>query len=165
MSKPCGCGCGEHVNGRFAKGHNRRLLLDLTRFVEEDRGHGTPCHIWTSSLTPDGYGRIQIGGRTIRAHRATYTERHGAIPDGLQIDHLCRQKACVNPDHLEAVTSKENTRRHYALQTHCKYGHPLSGENLRILVGGYRACRICRHAMCSNRRRRLAEAARQGAAA
>lgn len=81
------------------------------RWIEEDRGFVTPCRIWQLAKDDDGYGKVTSQGRRTLAHRVAYEHGRGPIPEGLQIDHLCRQPSCVNPDHLEAVTSAENVRR------------------------------------------------------
>lgn len=111
------------------------------------------CWLWTSA-TSHGYGVFQIRGETYRAHRVSYELYRGRIPEDLHIDHLCRNRCCINPNHLEPVTNAENTRRgvaaevskaRYAAQTHCKNGHLLSGNNLTIAKGnGQRVCRTCR---------------------
>ena len=77
------------------------------RYEENESG----CWIWQLSTDRDGYGQFVWGGKYFSAHRYFYEERHGAIPEGLQIDHLCRVRNCVNPDHMEAVTFAENIRR------------------------------------------------------
>lgn len=77
------------------------------RWVVEDRGFATPCWIWQLAMGHDDYGRW----RGTTAHRAVYEALRGPIPSGLQVDHLCRVHRCVNPDHLEPVTCKENLRR------------------------------------------------------
>lgn len=85
------------------------------------------CWVWTGPTT-DGYGVIGAGGRggaTLRTHRVAYEALTGPIPDGLEVDHLCKVRNCVNPAHLEPVTSAENLRRAFADHTHCPRGHEL----------------------------------------
>lgn len=113
------------------------------------------CWEWTACLNEDGYGLISIGqrepgkGHMRGAHRVSYELTSGEIPEGLELDHLCRNPSCVNPAHLEAVTHRENMLRGetlaaaQALQTHCKAGHPLAGRNLVPRSGRKRECRIC----------------------
>lgn len=101
-----------------------------------------------------------------QAHRWIYTQRVGPIPEGMQLDHLCRVRACANPAHLEPVTSRQNTMRSpianaavRASATHCESGHEFSGANLYIDPNGYRRCRACirRWAAESKERRRERE--------
>jgi hypothetical protein len=100
------------------------------------------CWLWTASKKYKDYGQFWYKGRNDFAHRVAYELCKGAIPDGLQIDHLCRNPSCVNPDHLEAVTQRENILRGEGLsaqrarQTHCKRGHLLS-------EGKGRTCKVC----------------------
>lgn len=105
------------------------------------------CWLWTGH-TVNGYGRDGSGRRV---HRVAYEELVTLIPEGLHLDHLCRVRNCVNPEHLEPVTNRENVLRgigltaRYARKTHCPQGHPYSGENL-VYHGHSRHCRICRRA-------------------
>ena len=111
----------------------------------------TPCIEWMGAVQSSGYGSVTNGrGGTMLAHRRAWEAARGPIPPGLTIDHLCRHKLCVNPDHMEVVTNAENVKRMLATKTHCKQGHPLSGDNLAIKHGsdGYtkRQCRECARA-------------------
>lgn len=96
------------------------------------------CLEWQGAKT-NGYGVLSVNGSMKRAHRVAYENARGPIPDGLHIDHLCRNRACVNPDHLEAVTQAENNRRAGAARTHCPYGHLLPPPGTKR-----RACRTCK---------------------
>lgn len=124
----CWCGCGEatslapqhdtkrdQVKGeprRYAPRHNRKGWSWKTKYKTEDRGYETHCWIWQGYLDKDGYGQHRNHqGRVCRAHRLFYENAHGQIPLGKQLDHLCRVRNCVRPDHLEVVTGIENTRR------------------------------------------------------
>jgi len=107
-----------------------------------------PCWIWVASRNPGGYGQFQLDGRPQSAHRLAYTEMVAEIPAGLQLDHLCRNRACVRPDHLEPVTGRVNLLRGETFtaanvaKTHCPRGHEYAGENMRV-DGGHRTCRAC----------------------
>lgn len=111
------------------------------------------CWLWVGSLNGDGYGQFSIKGKSISAHRFSYMEFVGPIPDGLHLDHICRVRCCANPAHLEPVTNQENSIRgakHGTYgkaqrdKTHCANGHPYAGDNLRFRPDtGYRICRTC----------------------
>lgn len=103
------------------------------------------CWIWLAS-TNQGYGVIKVGGRYKPAHRVSFLIAGGSIPEGLVLDHKCRNTACVNPAHLEPTTIGENIRRgdnHYRSATNCKRGHQFTPENTLLLATGSRACRAC----------------------
>lgn len=127
------------------------------------------CWLWAGAILKNGYGYAWDGQRARLAHRFAYELKKGLIPDGLVIDHLCRVPACVNPDHLEAVTQMENVwrgegprvqRERRLGQTHCKRGnHPLAGDNLYVDKRGRRACREC--ARVGDRDRKRAKRAAQ----
>jgi len=100
-----------HHKRYAAQGHQLRLSPLL--YVEEDRGYITPCWVWQRSINVrHGYGIISLGnGKSGRAHIRFWVERRGPVPDDLELDHLCRVRSCVNPDHLEPVTRAVNTQR------------------------------------------------------
>ncbi|MFG2412276.1 HNH endonuclease signature motif containing protein [Streptomyces goshikiensis] len=110
------------------------------------------CWLWKLPGGVGGYGSFYLDGRMQTSHRVAYQLEVGDIPQGLVVDHLCRVRNCVRPSHLEPVTPAENNRRGRVWEsgaaaqrakTHCPYGHPYSGENLRICKDGKRACRAC----------------------
>lgn len=104
-----------------------------------------PCILWEGATQSKGYGsETDHRGGTRLVHRRVWEEACGPIPDGMTIDHLCTQKTCINPDHMEVVTRAENSRRKNERQTHCKRGHALSGDNVRLTPRGDRVHRVCR---------------------
>lgn len=123
------------------------------------------CWLWMGSRTSSGYGRWWISERRwVRAHRVAYELAKGPIPSGLEIDHLCRVRHCVNPAHLEAVSHKENVLRgegdYNARKTQCKNGHEFTAENTYVRPTGGRACRTCRRGWKSAHNRRRAKTQR-----
>lgn len=177
--KLCECGCGQPtlpaqrtsrrdgtVRGepqRFVRYHHHRLPKGPPvedRFWTKVKKTDT-CWLWTGTK-PDGYGRFYYDGAKRPAHRFAYELLVGPIPAGLEIDHLCRNHGCVNPDHLEPVTHAENLRRGKTRawwnerKTHCKHGHPFTPENTYTYPGRKkRGCRTCTR----ERHRRYAAAA------
>lgn len=109
------------------------------------------CWLWQEGTTNGGYGTFGAAGRMYLAHRWAYEHMVGPIPEGLHIDHLCRVRRCVNPSHLEPVTSGENTRRAHAARATCKNGHPWT-EAITFYYKGQRRCREC--ARAADRKRR-----------
>jgi hypothetical protein len=112
------------------------------------------CWNWTASKNTQGYGGFKLNGKVKKAHRVAYELTRGHIPDGLVLDHLCRNHSCVNPDHLEPVTHRENTirgvvgemtRNRQLSKTHCRRGHEYTEENTYVSPKGDRTCKSCRN--------------------
>lgn len=121
----------------------------LPKFRHEDRGFTTHCWIWTSSVRPNGYSQFRYSkAKNGYGHIFAYEHFIGPVPPATTLDHLCRNRACVNPYHLEAVPHQTNVLRgegeaaKNARKTHCKRGHPLSGDN--VYVNAKTKRRICR---------------------
>lgn len=113
-------------------------------------GYGGSCWVWLGGQGKQGYGQLRWrGSSSMGAHRVAYEELRGPVPNGLHLDHLCRNRLCVNPDHLEPVTPVVNILRGFgahaqnARKTHCKRGHEFTPENTYLIAGGGRACRAC----------------------
>jgi hypothetical protein len=130
------------------------VLLVLDRFLAKFEEVESGCHQWTACTSAAGYGRFNDGKRIVFAHRYAWEAAHGKIEDDLVIDHLCRNRACVNVEHLRAVTRRENTmapgslafQKMYAERTHCGNGHELSDDNLvqsDLKRDNRRRCAIC----------------------
>ncbi len=123
----CKCGCGApaplaqrtnkrlgHTRGArlsYLPGHNSKHRTDLSRFVVTDAGYQTPCWLWCGSLNRKGYARAQVNGEHTGAHRALYESKHGPLQQSVQLDHLCKNRRCVRPDHMEPVSNAVNSRR------------------------------------------------------
>lgn len=116
------------------------------------------CILWVGRTNGDGYGQFDVNGRTIGAHRYAFELKYGPVPEGKQIDHLCRVRHCVNPEHMEAVIQRVNIMRGEGIaatnkaKTHCKRGHALEGKNVYIVKQGKYRSRQCRQ--CVNDLRR-----------
>ena len=141
----------------------RKGAANTERILFYARPDPQGCWRWTGFVTPDGYGTIRdSSGLTRKAHRVAYEAWVGPIPDGLQLDHLCRVRDCCNPAHLEPVTSQENSLRgetaaaRHASATHCPQGHEYTPENTYSSKRGERDCRDCRRVRSTEwaRRRR-----------
>lgn len=169
--KTCACGCGRPcytytytdtrygaVKGQtspFAYRHSQTQEQRFWKHVKRDAKTG--CWLWTGSKTPDGYAHFMVftsdGKKRIdRAHQFAYRTFKGPIPPGLELDHKCSVRSCVNPDHLEAVDHLENCRRgKHVRKTKCNYGHERTPGNTIYFTGRngnvHRRCLIC------NRRR------------
>lgn len=129
-----------------------------SRFMSKVRAFDDGCWVWIYGKTGSGYGAFHAGGNQYSAHRISYLGNRGVIPDGLELDHLCRNRACVNPLHLEAVVHRVNSHRgegpaaENVKKTHCPKGHPYSEENTQRKNGGTRrSCRECARVYARNR--------------
>ena len=129
-------------------------LLPATFWMRVSVGHDAGCWLWEGRREKGGYPIACDGSRSVLAHRMAYRAFRGEIPAGLQLDHLCRTRHCVNPEHLEAVTARENVLRSTGLaavnaqKTECPYGHALAA------VGQRRVCLVCRRKRDAERRTR-----------
>lgn len=127
-----------------------RCAKVVPRILVQDAGYCSPC--WLAQYVPDkgGYVLIRVAGKTGRLHRYVYEALVSEIPEGMELDHLCRVRHCCNPAHLEPVTPLENTMRGEgptavnARKTHCVHGHEFTPENTYIRPDGSRKCIACR---------------------
>lgn len=135
----------------------------LPRLVRSTVAGPGGCVIWTGLRDRDNYGHIKVKGKTLRVHRVSYALMVDEIPQGMQLDHRCHtedpqcpggraclHRRCLNPHHLDLVTSRQNTLRSahaisaiHATKTHCPQGHPYDAANTYVCPQGKRSCRTC----------------------
>lgn len=127
---------------------NTQLSQLMNRVKKKKNG----CWEWTGFRVKEGYGGVAWQGKVKRAHRIFYELTVGPVPEGLVLDHLCRVRHCVNPDHLEAVTQKVNVQRGmgHGSRDECPYGHPLVSRS-----GERRYCKVCNRLRMRERRKLL----------
>lgn len=124
----------------------KKKLWLRTKLVS--RGYASACFEWQGA-TVDGYGVIQTGGKLYYLHKLSWQIHRGEVAPGIELDHLCRNRACWNPEHLEPVSKRENILRgegitaQNARKDHCARGHPFTPENTRMTRGGGRRCVAC----------------------
>jgi hypothetical protein len=169
----CACGCGNlvlargrhYLPGHFLRMQDHDLLaallwpkVDKNGPIPAGRPDLGPCWIFTGRISRDGYGIFDVHSIGVRAHMASYLISTGTLPDGLDLDHLCRVRKCVRPSHLEPVTRQINVLRgvspvaQQVLVTHCPNGHPYDEQNT-YMKHGHRGCRVCDAARAREKRR------------
>lgn len=128
-------------------------MSEIDKFFDRVAVERCGCHVWTGAIhCKTGYGRVYFGGKDRYAHQVAMEVGGVPVPAGLVIDHICRNRRCVNPAHLRAVTNRENVLSGTGItagnvtKTACPRGHTLSGDNLYLTPRGHRDCRACRRA-------------------
>jgi hypothetical protein len=164
-----GLGCGGHMTDTYAQLMESPLTFDVVcqrlsnrpKFLARIAPSPNGCWLWTGKTGNGGYGRFRFNDRgSMGAHRFLWISVIGPIAPGLQLDHLCRVRHCVNPAHLEPVTAKENQRRGTAAERNrmrrrpqCMYGHSYTVENTGYTWRGKRYCKQCSRDRASYRKR------------
>jgi hypothetical protein len=136
--------------------------VPLTERLRNRIEHGPgDCWTWTGAKNPKGYGNIGVENRTRSVHRVAYETWVGPIPDGYDIDHICRNRSCINPAHLRPLTPFDNRERNqFTGVTHCVNGHPFDAENTHVSTRDGRTVRSCR--TCNRERMARWRALRNG---
>jgi hypothetical protein len=130
------------------RGKGYRTETDMERFhrlsiPEPNSG----CWLWLGQIDKNGYGKMSLQGEKTTAQRAAWILLCGAIPEAFEVDHLCKNRSCVNPDHLQTISKIENLAQRELRRTHCYQGHLLDGDNIIYERNGtVRRCRLCRQA-------------------
>ena len=152
--------CDAIVNDVTHKIEFKENIEDLIkRILPKIKVSKVGCWEWLGRTVKDGYGNINVNKKRISIHRILYKYYHGKLDSELEIDHICRNRVCCNPLHLEQVTHKENVLRGFSLnainarKTLCIRGHSLSGDNIRIEKYGSRRCKKCKNENQMKRRK------------
>lgn len=163
--------CGKHYERQRVHGDPNVLLtnygvpVDQRLMAKVVVNAETGCWEWQAKIDTDGYAIVKVGGKNRKAHRVSYELFVGKIPDGLDLDHVwdrgCRFRHCVNPEHLEPVTTGENQHRGHngVLKVKCINGHAYEGDNVRINSAGSRFCVTCMREACRRHRAKKRSAA------
>lgn len=140
----------------------------IGRILAKVKVSETGCMLYTGAINSGGYACVKVMGKQFYAHLVYFTLMKGMIPEGMQHDHLCEVRHCINPDHIKQATPRENTLRSRtgitainSKKTHCKRGHEFSLENTRLLKTGHRECKICRAMHSENIRRKAGMISRE----
>lgn len=127
------------------------MMTTQLRFVKKISAQYSGCWEWTASCNQKGYGNFYYCRCVGKAHRFAWEQAHGPVPDGMVLDHICKNRKCVNPKHLRTVTNRDNVLHNSesviarnAKKTHCKHGHEFTTENTIVRSSGGRDCLICK---------------------
>ena len=144
--------------------YKRQIRPARERILSRVFVQSSGCWLWLGVIEANGYGALGVRGRKVYAHRLAFEVFRGEIPAGMDTDHLCRNRACCNPEHLEPVTRRENVMRGDGPRllakvngdkTSCKNGHEFTEANTHIRPHGGRSCRACNRAKAAKYRRNI----------